>query len=291
MKIYMTSLTHVGKVRENNEDSVAICPDLSCRRWFDPNGYIPLSTSGALAVVADGMGGANAGEVASNLAVEQIRHSFMDNELPLNASDSEKREFLKKTIAQASADILAHVETDPNTIGMGTTIVILWLENCKAHVAWCGDSRCYVFNPNNGLSPLTKDHSYVQELVDKGELHADQMIGHPDSNIITRGLGDIDTDSTAETLTFPTREGDIFLLCTDGLCGYCNDTTIENILYKHFIDIHSCGLKLLESALNTGGYDNTSIAILATYPDSAKWNKKEKSLIRHFINFLFRFKQ
>ena len=289
MKIYLTALTHVGKVREINEDSVAICCDLTRQRWFESDGYIPLSAAGALAVVADGMGGANAGEVASNLAIEQIRNCFMDKELPVNTSDSEKCEFLKKAITQAGSAILTHVETDPETIGMGTTIVVLWIEKCRAHVAWCGDSRCYVFNPDKGLSPLTKDHSYVQELVDKGELRPDQMIGHPDSNIITRGLGDIDTDSTAEALTFPITEGDIFLLCSDGLCGYCNDTTIEKIIYKHINNLSKCSLKLLESALKTGGYDNISIAILSTLPDSTKRNINNLSFIHHFISSLVHF--
>lgn len=270
MKISIMSLTHTGNVRENNEDAVIVCADLAANTWSRTEGYIPLSDTGALAVVADGMGGAKAGEIASELAVGRIRQHFTDNMLPLEASDDEKHVFLQSAITKAGEDIIARVENDPDTIGMGTTIVVLWIEGSKAHIAWCGDSRCYVFHPSKGLRSLTKDHSYVQELVDKGEIQPNQMFGHPDSNLITRGLGDIDTDSTADTLTVSFSEGDIFLLCSDGLCGYCHDTAIENIIKKHKNNIQVCGHKLLEAALSAGGYDNISIAILATLPDSGE---------------------
>lgn len=273
MKLFLTSLTHPGKVRENNEDAIAVCPDLVSQSWTGTKEYIPLGDLGALTIVADGMGGANAGEVASSMAIDYIRQSFVIESLPLYASDDEKCEFLKSAIKDAGAAILAHVENAPETIGMGTTVVVLWLIGDKAHIAWCGDSRCYVFNPDKGLRPLTKDHSYVQELVDKGELRPDQMIEHPDSNLITRGLGDIDTDSTPDTLTVFVSEGDIFILCSDGLCGYCQDAAIERIVYKNLNDITNCERELFELALQAGGYDNISIAILATLPDSAKKRK------------------
>ena len=277
MKTYLTAITNPGIVRDNNEDAVAICPDLYARTWSEINNYIPLGLSGALAIVADGMGGANAGEVASSLAIERIKHCFLGKTLPSEASDDEKCNFLKSAIAEAGADILTRVENDPETIGMGTTIVVLWLEGNKAHIAWCGDSRCYVFKTDKGLLPLTKDHSYVQEMVDKGEISYEEMISHPDSNLITRGLGDIDTDSTADTKTIPVVEGDIFLLCSDGLCGYCQDVVIEDIMYRHLNDIPACRQALLDAALQTGGQDNISIALVATLPSTAK--KRRISLI------------
>ena len=270
MKIFLTSLTHPGKVRDNNEDAVVVCPDLTTPSWDDTSEYIPLGAFGSVAVVADGMGGAKAGEVASSLAIERIKSCFTEKPIPLKASDADKCAFLSSAINLANGDILARVERDPETIGMGTTVVLLWLVDGKAHIAWCGDSRCYVFNPNKGLYPLSKDHSYVQELVDKGEISPEQMIDHPDSNLITRGLGDIDTDSTADTMTVPVAEGDIFLLCSDGLCGYCQDAAIEDIMYRHLNDIPACKKALFDAAIQTGGHDNITIALVATLPSSAK---------------------
>jgi protein phosphatase len=269
MKIDLTALTDVGKVRDNNEDAFSVCPDLDSSDWSATNGYIPLGKSGALAVVADGMGGAKAGEVASALAIDSIRRFFSEHALPLEGADEERCGFLVSSVSEAERVLMERVESDPETIGMGTTAVLLWLVDGKAHIAWCGDSRCYVFHPDMGLRPLTKDHSYVQELVDKGEIRPEEAFGHPDGNLITRGLGDIDADASAESLTYEVADGDIFLLCSDGLCGYCRDSLIENILYERIGDMDSCQEHLLAAALQVGGEDNITIALLATLPDGA----------------------
>ena len=269
MKINLTALTDVGKVRENNEDAFSVCPDLGSANWSATDGYIPLGKAGALAVVADGMGGAKAGEVASALTMELIRRTFSECPLPLEGTDEEKRAFLVASVEGAEKALMTRVESDPETIGMGTTVVLLWLVDGKAHVAWCGDSRCYVFHPDKGLRALTKDHSYVQELVDKGEIRPEDAFDHPDGNLITRGLGDIDADASADSLTYEVADGDIFLLCSDGLCGYCRNTLIESILYDRIDDMESCRKQLLAAALRAGGEDNITIALLATLPDGA----------------------
>lgn len=269
MKIDLTALTDVGKVRDNNEDAFSVCPDLDSADWSATNGYIPLGKSGALAVVADGMGGAKAGEVASALAIDSIRRFLTEHALPLDGSDEERRGFLVSSVSEAERVLMERVESDPETIGMGTTAALLWLVDGKAHIAWCGDSRCYVFHPDKGLRSLTKDHSYVQELVDKGEIRPEEAFGHPDGNLITRGLGDINADASAESLTYEVADGDIFLLCSDGLCGYCRDTLIEDILYDRLQDMETCRDSLLDAALQAGGEDNITIALLATLPDGA----------------------
>ena len=269
MKICLTALTHVGKVRDNNEDAFSVCPDLGGANWSSTNGYIPLGKAGALAVVADGMGGAKAGEVASALAIDSIRRFLSEHELPLEGSEDERCGFLVSSVSEAEKVLMARVESDPETIGMGTTAVLLWLVGGKAHIAWCGDSRCYVFHPDKGLRPLTKDHSYVQELVDRGEIRPEEAFGHPDGNLITRGLGDIDADASAESLTCEVADGDIFLLCSDGLCGYCRDSLIEDILFDRLQDMEACRDALLDAALQAGGEDNITVALLATLPDGA----------------------
>jgi protein phosphatase len=267
MKICLTALTDVGKVRANNEDTFTVCPDLGDAKWSSTDGYIPLGKAGALAVVADGMGGARAGEVASTLATESIRRYFTEQPLPLEGTDEERCRFLVTSIFEAGKVLMSRVESDPETIGMGTTVVLLWLVDGKAHIAWCGDSRCYVFHPDKGLQPLTKDHSYVQELVDKGTIREEEAFGHPDSNLITRGLGDIDAEASADSLTYSVTEGDIFLLCSDGLCGYCRDAQIEDILYDGLKDMDACCDKLLDAAMHAGGEDNITIALVATLPE------------------------
>lgn len=278
MKIQTISLSNKGNVRENNEDAVAICPDLTLQEWSDNEVYEPLGPLGAVAIVADGMGGGKAGEVASNLAIQRLKKSFAEDIPSIEAPDSVKNAFVEDAFAKANIDIVNYTNIEPDTIGLGTTLVVLWLEERIAHVSWCGDSRCYVFNYDKGLIRLTKDHSYVQELVDSGELSPDKMNDHPDSHLITRGLGDIDVMSTAETCTIKAMEGDIFLLCSDGLCGYCDDSTIERIFYKYLNDIHTCGHKLIEVALQSGGYDNVTVALVGTLPDSCE--KRNPSLLK-----------
>lgn len=276
MKIKMTALTDVGRERTNNEDSFLVCPDLGGKKWEGTVGYIPLADAGAVAIVADGMGGPVAGEVASTLAIETVQKCFMENPIPELLSDEAAESVLKAFVNKANEALHSRIDSDPETIGMGTTIVILWLLGSSAHIAWCGDSRCYVFHPKRGLRLLTKDHSYVQEMVDRGEITQDEAFNHPDSNIITRGLGDVDDSSEVETLTYHVEEGDVFLLCSDGLCGYCRDESIEKVLSSSWKDLEKCQVSLLQLALQAGGYDNITISLLATTPDTSDtgfWSK------------------
>lgn len=271
MKINICALSDIGKERTNNEDAVSVCPDLAKPTWnrFATNGYTSLSSFGAVSIIADGMGGANAGEIASSLAIEHIEKSFRGADYEkIIVSDNDIYTFLRDCIAKSNRAILDYVVESPDSIGLGTTIVLLWLVNGKAYVAWCGDSRCYCFNPNSGLKQLTKDHSLVQELVDKGEIKAEEAFNHPDNNIITRCLGDVDAEPEPGFLTYSIEDGDIFLLCSDGLCGYCRDSKMEKVMYKHYDNIDKCLHSLLQLALKTGGQDNISISLCATLPEA-----------------------
>lgn len=267
MNIKLTSVCDIGKERANNEDAVAVCPDLSKRDW-DGDGiseYIPLGESGALLIVADGMGGANAGEVASSLAIESVKKTFARS-LVSSVSEKEADELLREAVLKANEAIMDYVATDPDSIGLGTTIVMLWLIGESAYIAWCGDSRCYCFNPDDGLRLLTKDHSYVQELVDKGELSEKEAFSHPDGNIVTRCLGDVEALTEPEFRSYAVRPGDIFLLCSDGLCGYCKDKEIGRVMLRDYENLEQCRNTLLDLALGAGGYDNISIALCGTLP-------------------------
>lgn len=272
MNIKTCTITDVGKERTCNEDAVIICPDLTESKWETYNtseNYLPVGHLGTLIAVADGMGGANAGEIASSLAINCLKENFTKDSIS-NLQDSEENiyGFLRETISQANEAIMNYAVSTPNSTGLGTTILLLWIKKEQAYIAWCGDSRCYCFNPQKGLKPLTKDHSLVQELVDQGKIQPEEAFNHPDNSIITRCLGDVSAITEPELYTYPIHEGDIFLLCSDGLCGYCKDTLIEKTIYNYYDNLNVCKDELLKIALDSGGYDNITIALCATLPDN-----------------------
>lgn len=289
MKINICALSDIGKERTNNEDTVSVCQDLAKSAWNSSfiNNYTVLSSWGAVSIIADGMGGANAGEIASALAVENIKESFRSADYEkILISDNNIYAFLRDCISKSNKAILDYVVKSPDSIGLGTTIVLLWIVNRKAYVVWCGDSRCYCFNPDSGLKLLTKDHSLVQELVDKGAIKTEDAFNHPDNNVITRCLGDVDAEPEPEILTYNIKDEDIFLLCSDGLCGYCRDSKIEKVMYRHYDNMDECQRSLLQLALKEGGQDNISISLCATLPEVHK--KSEIGFIRKIKRFIYR---
>lgn len=264
----LTAATDVGCVRTNNEDNFITNHDLSQSDWFVPQDVsqlIPLGKNGAILVVADGMGGLNAGEVASAIAVDTVKRYFMDTDLSdIAKSQKSIEKFMCKVVVDADKELKKHVKENPETKGMGTTIVIAWVYGDIAHIVWCGDSRAYVFNPNEGLMRLTKDHSYVQELVDAGKLDEDLAIDHPDSNIITRCLGDFRGKANPDYTAYRLKSGDTLMLCSDGLCGVCRDEEILQVMDEAKEDIEQCRKQLILCALKAGGYDNVTVALFET---------------------------
>lgn len=255
--------TNMGLVRTNNEDNFIVCPDLQKGEWLLPQSenYLDLGKYGALLVVADGMGGANAGEVASEIAVETIKTLCSPEELEkLVFDDNSIPAFLDDTIQKANANIHTRSEQDATTSGMGTTIVMAWIYENVAYITWCGDSRCYVYNSKLGLQRLSKDHSYVQELVDKGELDAEAAFDHPYSNVITKCLDGGKKHAVSESRKYELQDGDILLLCTDGLSGLCRDEEIIKILSENE-DLQICKNTLISAALSNGGHDNVTVAM------------------------------
>lgn len=257
----MTATTNVGLVRTNNEDNFVINPDLSEAKWEVPqnsNKPISLGEKGALMVVADGMGGMNAGEVASALAVESVRTIFSE----LKSIPKDIESFLKDVVVKADKEIKDYIKKDGSTSGMGTTIVLCWVLGSTAHIAWCGDSRAYLFNRQAGLSRLSKDHSYVQQLVDSGKLDPELAFFHPNSNIIIRSLGDTQARAEADYVSRKLQAGDYILLCSDGLCGLIRDEEIVGILSGEQPDLTAYQDALIDGALEAGGHDNVTVALM-----------------------------
>jgi PPM family protein phosphatase len=270
-KFRLSVQTHQGMIRKNNEDAFSVTKpgDL---KGFVMVGNEPLNLEDELRVesafdrlvitVADGMGGANAGEVAAKIAVETI------NETILVANPATPvRHLLLESIEQANQKIVAYSETHPLSSGMGTTCVIALVEGCLVHIAWIGDSRAYIFNPETGLTQLSKDHSLVQELIDMKQLTPEEGFYHPDSNIITQSLGDPDRVLDPGFLTVELHDDDIVILCSDGLNSMLQDREIAKIIESCYLkSADEIAANLITAANEEGGQDNTTVAVYQRTP-------------------------
>ena len=204
-----------------------------------------------LFVVADGIGGFEAGEVASSLAVEVLKELSPD------------RSF-KTAIAEANRRILAAGRTDEKLSGMGTTVVAIRFGGTQreplAEVAHVGDSRAYLVRGGE-MNPITEDHSLVAELVRSGDLTRDQAAEHPQKNLITRALG-ADEDVAVDTTVLPIEAGDRVLLCSDGLSDMVPEARISELLLDSPEDPERAARGLLAAALNAGGNDNITVIVV-----------------------------
>lgn len=247
--------------RPNNEDNYQLDDNLSDNSWgFTADAEVSLGEKGALLVVCDGMGGMNAGEVASDIAVKTIKEWFTTNKLT-DAAIAAPCKYITSAIVAADAAIKAHSRTNPDTEGMGSTIVLAWLLGQKVYVGWCGDSRCYRFNPALGLERLSHDHSYVQELVDAGKLTEELAFDHPNNNIITRSLGDPRGAAQPDCKEFDLYNQDIILLCSDGLCGTLRDNEIAEVIQAHQTSMQECRDALWAADEAAGWTDNVTIGL------------------------------
>ncbi len=222
--------THVGKVRSNNEDALIV---------IEPETF----------VVADGMGGASAGEVASQMLIETVKHFLTKNPLPWN------EKLLSQAILLANDKILNKARLNPEFRGMGTTATILSLNGGKAYFAHVGDSRLYLLR-NNYFAQITQDHSYVESLVKRGEISHEEARMHPMKNVLTQAVGAI-PELDIDAANFSVQSGDIFLLCTDGLTNMVEDELIAKIL----LGASNPADVLIDAALSAGGKDNVSVIV------------------------------
>jgi len=258
--------TNIG-LRENNEDNFTVCPDLTKNEWIVPadnQPVIQLGSKGCIMVVADGMGGQNAGEVASAIAIDTVQEMFSSNRLPadvLNKPDAIKLH-LRNVISECDTRIKNKTKDDVSTYGMGSTIIIAWLLGRKLYIAWLGDSRAYSYVEKKGIARLSKDHSFVQQLVDAGTISEEEAMDHPNSNIITRSLGDTSQKAKADVAEYDIEDGQVVLLCSDGLCGVCQDAEIGGIIEEAKDNLQNCKDRLVTAALAAGGSDNITIALL-----------------------------
>ena len=270
-------------VRSGNEDNFFVNDDLTdnTTNKVAQDEVIQLGALGMLMVVADGMGGMNAGEVASQIAIDTVRDAFITENLKdsVVATPQSRQKYLEQVIKTADKNIKSEAKKDSSRDGMGSTVIMAWLYGDELTISWCGDSRAYIFNEKSGIRLISQDHSYVQELVNKGLLTYAQTFDHPQNNIITRSLGDPTKDAKPESKTLKVGKGDIILLCSDGLSGVLRDRKIydekgqlypeenlEDIIREHTDSMKECREALWTAAERGGWYDNVT-AILCQITD------------------------
>ena len=229
--------TDIGLVRSHNEDSFLV--------------------QAPVFAVCDGMGGHAAGEVASSIAVETIAANA-----PLHADDV----LLGAAVEAANAKVIEGAKTGKGKPGMGCTASCILVEKNKVAIAHVGDSRIYLLHAG-ALVRLTHDHSYVEELVDAGEITADEARVHPSRSIITRALGN-DPDMYADHFTLEVTTGDRIIICSDGLSSMVEDSEIEDIAVS-CVDPQTAADNLVSAALAGGGHDNVTVVVVDVLDDGS----------------------
>jgi protein phosphatase len=243
------SQTHPGMVRSHNEDSVACEP--AC----------------GLVVLADGMGGYNAGEVASGIAVSvvvtEISHRLL-NASPVDGGEKNGEELgvslLRDNIQKANASIFHAAQSQPQYAGMGTTIVSGLFYDNRVAVGHVGDSRMYRLR-GEVLETITRDHSLLQEQIDSGMISVEDARLSKNKNLVTRAVG-IDADMEPEIHVHDVLVGDIYLLCSDGLNDMVEDDDIQSTLYALQSNLPLAASQLIQMANDNGGRDNVSVVLV-----------------------------
>jgi PPM family protein phosphatase len=255
-KVRLVGETHIGKVREHNEDTIAYDPEIG------------------LLVVADGMGGYNAGEVASGIAVktivnivrESVEREDMRSPDP-ETGMSRSSIILRDAIHRANKIIYQTARTQPQCEGMGTTVVSgLFFDN-KVAIAHVGDSRMYRLR-NDKFEQVTMDHSLLQELVDRGFYSAEEAQRAANKNYVTRALG-VEPNVEVEVQEVPVHKGDFYILCSDGLSDMVEDDDIHLTISTFGDNLDTVAKQLIQLSNDNGGRDNISVVmahVLEAFP-------------------------
>jgi serine/threonine protein phosphatase PrpC len=247
--LLLASHTDPGMVRSHNEDSIS-----------------SLLSQG-LVVLADGMGGYNAGEVASGMATTVITtelKQLLEENPPYQLDGPNGRpiaqKILRDQIAKANTSIYQASQSQPQYAGMGTTLVVALFYDNKVTVAHIGDSRLYRLRGNE-FTQVTRDHSLLQEQIDAGMITPEQAKTSANKNLVTRALG-IDPTVEPELHDYETQPGDIYLLCSDGLCDMVSDEDIGMVLETIGGNLNLCVQQLVQMANDNGGRDNVSVILV-----------------------------
>jgi protein phosphatase len=239
--IKSVSKTDIGKLRQLNQDFVF-------------TSELPLGALDNLFLVADGMGGHKAGDYASKCAVETV--------IQMCSESKGKRMVtaISDAINEANTRIRRKAMEDENMVGMGTTMVLATVSDDTLTVANVGDSRLYIVSDENTITQITRDHSLVEEMVRMGGIDRVSARNHPDKNIITRAIG-ATGNVNIDFFEVPLKDGDVILMCSDGLSNMIDDKEILKIVSGEE-DIEESAAKLIETANSNGGSDNISVVLI-----------------------------
>jgi PPM family protein phosphatase len=237
VQLRAASVTDTGRRRRHNEDAYVCEPPLFA--------------------VADGMGGAQAGELASSLAAAALRDETSE------LAGGEGR--VDDLIQEANRRVYQRQSQDASASGMGTTMTVALVEDGRVAIGHVGDSRAYLIRDRK-LEQLTEDHSLVAELVRSGKLSPEEAEGHPQRSVITRALG-TDPDVDVDTFSVETRPGDLFLLCSDGLTSMVDDETILREVERNRSDLAKAAKALVRAANKGGGEDNITVVFFEIASD------------------------
>lgn len=240
---YYGSRTEIGNVREHNEDSLTVLPPLFA--------------------VADGMGGHEAGEVASEITINTL------NDLAPQSADAEA---LARAVVAANLNVIKAPSQGVGREGMGTTLTAAILEKERLVIAQVGDSRAYLLH-NGSLQQLTRDHSLMADMIEAGQLTEAEARVHPNRSVITRAIGS-DPHMQPDLYELNVETGDRLLLCSDGICGMIEDHEIASIM-RQAPSVQSCADQLVEAALAAGGFDNATAVVVDVEGFKAVREKKQ----------------
>lgn len=247
-------LTDVGRVRQRNEDMADVSPKRG------------------IYVLADGMGGHPAGNVASKTAVEALIAHLVGK-----GGTRDRPGKLREAVLMANRAVLHLAETDPSMHGMGTTVCVLWLSQARAYLAHIGDSRIYVLRDGD-FHQITRDHTVVRELIDRGELSEGSIEAQRIGHILTQAVG-LELAVEPDLGMMPPKVGDLFVMCSDGLSDTVPDAAIADIL-KATPDLDAAAKALVDAALEAGGHDNVTVLLVRVEAAPPAAPRRKKSVAK-----------
>jgi protein phosphatase len=243
------SASDPGMVRSHNEDSIKVDAEVG------------------LAVLADGMGGYNAGEVASGIAVEMLAKEMREalavhaaHQIDPASGELWAERLIRENASKANSAIYQAAHSQPQYAGMGTTVVVALFHNDRVSVGHIGDSRLYRLR-GEGFEQVTRDHSLLQEQIDSGMITREQARFSQNKNLVTRAVG-VDPEVDTEVHSYEARPGDLYLLCSDGLTDMVPDEDIQNVLEMLQTNLPLAAIQLVQLANDAGGRDNISVILI-----------------------------
>lgn len=239
-------ITDIGKTRKENQDGFYLCDEFENIQYF---------------IIADGMGGVSGGKIASTAAIESIKSYIDENIYDIELEEEQIKELIKGAILNANKFIYQKALREEKYRGMGTTVILAVTYGNRVYIGHIGDSRLYRIRKNI-IRQLTKDHSYVQALLEEGSITKAEAQNHPQKNILLKVVG-CEEEIEPDIIIKGFKKGDILLMCTDGLTNMISVNEIYNIVVEGKENLKNTCKKLINIANENGGYDNISAILIS----------------------------